>query len=621
MLQEDEGGGDCSLLPPMKKRREEEMDPISDLPDPIVHHIMSFLPTKDLKKISILSKRFFFLWTSYPVIDFDESTFNFNRPSQGTSASRTDEFLNHIHNSIRLRRSRTDYAAISEFRVNADLKGISVDHRLDSAISFALENGVKLIDLNLGFTTYQFPVSFASRSINVLRLTGLKLDVCSLILSCPSLKTLSLTSCEILRDIEFYSQTLREIELHCCVVEFIKMKAPKLHSFSFDSGTKDPKPCKIDVLQCQNIVYFSLNNVVNGLDWVEEHTSTLGKLKTFILNGCQDIEHIHVWNEKVERVEIGNCPLLTSISVMAHSLESFEYKGSTDDDDDHRISNISFIASRSIKDLYIENAVITDEWLEALVSTLCCLESLRLKGCNSLKNIVVFHEKLRILELVNCLDLKEAEIDTPQLVSFAYFGNMIEFEKMVTRSICTATLSIKPWISYNNEAFYGWRKLLSFFGHCKALKLICNCDKELMMPEDLREKLLPPLYDLQCLEVEIKSLERIETDLVDSLLWFSPLPNTISLFSASSSRSQLQMIMKFAYDETIKEEEEKEVEEEDKKKICCKSKPVKCWRHNLRRLDIQTTDVSPKYGSLKLEEYFLTNAMMLESLSFKIGFN
>ncbi|KAI3502182.1 hypothetical protein L1887_30214 [Cichorium endivia] len=470
------------------------MDRISDLPDPIVHHIMSFLTTLDLTKISILSKRFFLLWSSFPVIHFDESTFG--RSSQGIFASMTDEFLDHIHNSIRLRKIDT---VISEFRVKANLKGITADHRLDSAISFALENGVKLLDLNLGFSKYQFPVSFASRSINVLRLIGLNLD------------------------------------------------APKLRLFSFDSGTKDPKPCRIDVLQCQNIAYLSLNNVVNGYDWVEEHTSTLGKLETFILNGCQDIDSIRVCNERVERVEIGNCPLLTSIEVIAPSLESFEYKGTADR---QRVSNISFIASKSIKYLYIENADITDEWLETELNTLCCLESLRLKACNSLKQIVVVHEKLQILEFLNCLHMEEAEIDIPQL--------------------------------------------------------------ELIIPEDVRERLVPPLYDLLCLEVHIQSLEKIETDLVDSLLWLSPLPTTLRIFSASRSCSQLQMIIKFAYDETIKEEE-------DKNPFCCTSKPVKCWRHNLKRLDIHTTDVSSKNGSVELQKYFLTNAMMLDSLSFTIG--
>lgn len=63
-----------------------------------------------------------------------------------------------------------------------------------------------------------------------------------------------------------------------------------------------------------------------------------------------------------------------------------------------------------------------------------------------------------------------------------------------------------------------------------------------MIPEDLRDILVPPLYDLQHLEIEIKSLEKIDSDLMDSLLWFSPLPKTLRISSASP-KSSLQLII------------------------------------------------------------------------------
>ncbi|KAL8201528.1 hypothetical protein R6Q57_012867 [Mikania cordata] len=259
--------GDSHCYDPTKKHRLNAMDLVSDLPDTIIHRIMSFLTSLEVTTLSILSKRFFNLWASFPVIQFDHETFS--RRCYGMPAYETDGFLDHVHNSILLRRISTD---LSEFRVSVNLIGISTDLRFDFAISIVLANGVRRIELNLGYLAkYLLPTNFASKSLNVLKLQGLQLDLC---------------------------------------------KASK----------KDPEPCHIDVLQCQNIMYLSLNNVVNGGDWIAEHVSALNKLKTFILKGCQDIDHITVRNEKLENVVICHCSVLTSIEVKATSLESFLFE-------------------------------------------------------------------------------------------------------------------------------------------------------------------------------------------------------------------------------------------------------------------------------------------------------
>ncbi|MFS7993933.1 putative leucine-rich repeat domain superfamily, F-box-like domain superfamily [Helianthus anomalus] len=62
-----------------------EMDRISQLPDFIVHHIISFLKTpKDLVRMSVLSKTWLHLTSSFPILDFNigdfrsrESFFNY----------------------------------------------------------------------------------------------------------------------------------------------------------------------------------------------------------------------------------------------------------------------------------------------------------------------------------------------------------------------------------------------------------------------------------------------------------------------------------------------------------------------------------------------------------------
>ncbi|KAK1260903.1 F-box/LRR-repeat protein [Acorus gramineus] len=58
-----------------KKLMEEEIDKISGLSDPVLHHILSFLPTKYSVRTSILSSRWRHLWASVPTLRFDQKDF------------------------------------------------------------------------------------------------------------------------------------------------------------------------------------------------------------------------------------------------------------------------------------------------------------------------------------------------------------------------------------------------------------------------------------------------------------------------------------------------------------------------------------------------------------------
>jgi hypothetical protein len=53
-----------------KRQRHNKDDMISDLPNFILYHILSFLPTKDAVKTSILATKWRYLWTYLSVLDF-----------------------------------------------------------------------------------------------------------------------------------------------------------------------------------------------------------------------------------------------------------------------------------------------------------------------------------------------------------------------------------------------------------------------------------------------------------------------------------------------------------------------------------------------------------------------
>ncbi|XVE80153.1 hypothetical protein DITRI_Ditri14bG0116600 [Diplodiscus trichospermus] len=49
------------------------LDRISQLPDVLIQHILSFLPTKEAVATSILSKRWLWVWISVPILDLEDS--------------------------------------------------------------------------------------------------------------------------------------------------------------------------------------------------------------------------------------------------------------------------------------------------------------------------------------------------------------------------------------------------------------------------------------------------------------------------------------------------------------------------------------------------------------------
>ena len=55
----------------------EETDPISDLPEVVLQHILSFLSTIQIVQSIILCTQWRHMWTTFPVLRFDKYYFNY----------------------------------------------------------------------------------------------------------------------------------------------------------------------------------------------------------------------------------------------------------------------------------------------------------------------------------------------------------------------------------------------------------------------------------------------------------------------------------------------------------------------------------------------------------------
>lgn len=166
-------------------------DRISQLPDPLLHHIFSLLPSLYIVQMSVLSRRWRHMWLSTPYIYFDDcDDYTFR------NIRKRDGFLKFVSNCLRCRKlqmqaidtSLTSFKFDSTYFVDCEAKLI------DDWLRFVLHSKVKELDFRVRY--YSLPqFSLKSKSLTVLKLNRVKLDAPSPS-SFPSLRVLSLMSVE-----------------------------------------------------------------------------------------------------------------------------------------------------------------------------------------------------------------------------------------------------------------------------------------------------------------------------------------------------------------------------------------------------------------------------------------
>uniref|UniRef100_A0A2N9EKW5 At1g61320/AtMIF1 LRR domain-containing protein n=1 Tax=Fagus sylvatica TaxID=28930 RepID=A0A2N9EKW5_FAGSY len=162
-------------------------------------------------------------------------------------------------------------------------------------------------------------------------------------------------------------------------------------------------------------------------------------------------------------------------------------------------------------------------------------------------------------------------------------------------------------------------KSIKFEGLTKAMsiELTYNGDleRDMVIPQQLRETLPSPSYNVKQLKLEtgnlVIGLDIVE--LMDSLLWIAPLPEILLIALSIDMEPWMDTIcFKFSYEKPILK---------GKKPSCCKFLPIPCWRHCLKSVMIENFRVLGDEETLKakeasLEKYFKENAEILETFQF-----
>nr|XP_016444928.1 PREDICTED: uncharacterized protein LOC107770166 [Nicotiana tabacum] len=294
---------------------------------------------------------------------------------------------------------------------------------------------------------------------------------------------------------------------------------------------------------------------------------------------------------KLKKVNLEFCPFVFQlVDIAAINLE------------DHKIYSlygnlkvVKITACKALKTLYLNCVAVTDEWLESLFSSLPIFEIFKLFGCETLKNMKITSDRLKWLMASRCDNLIAVELDTPNLIKFQYNCHPLSTFKLKASILLEASFCLTPEAD-DNHWHSKLTKFLANFNHSKVIELSCHCDRVIVIPKDLRENFLPPLYGTNILQVNLQNQSNYSVvDVIDSMLWISPHLGTLSFITRAPGLKTLKFIYEDASD--------------DDEKPCCASLPWKCWRHVLKKVKLQNFTCMEQQ---ELRNYFFANADISE---------
>ena len=144
-----------------------EVDRISNLPDPLICHILSFIPTKQSVATSILSTRWKPLWTMVPALDFEDT----EKPDQRYHDNNRMTFIHFVCGVLAVRKP----VPLKKFKLQLISPNQSIHFHVRAWIYYAIRHGVEEIDVRLFLRRpFELPQCvFSCKSLEIMTLYGM----------------------------------------------------------------------------------------------------------------------------------------------------------------------------------------------------------------------------------------------------------------------------------------------------------------------------------------------------------------------------------------------------------------------------------------------------------------
>lgn len=266
------------------------IDRLSNLPDEVVHHILSFLPFRDLTRVGTVSKRCNELYLSIPFLNFDAILFPSCNQMRGELLNSLERFFSHRG------KSKIQCFGIRWLFLDRNITGEFIDehYQVITWIHNAIRCKVEELDLD-----------FTGRGTTILALS-------SCIYVCPSLRSLS---------VNLRGNILPEpSSSFSCNLQYLTLRNVMIEDIRF---------CKWMSHSCKSLKELQLI-IVKGLHNITIESSSLESFK--LVSGIdEDLFHLNITGEKLEDIHIawGNVlsPSRKSLNISAPNLKNLKWEG------------------------------------------------------------------------------------------------------------------------------------------------------------------------------------------------------------------------------------------------------------------------------------------------------
>ncbi|XP_074284630.1 uncharacterized protein LOC141609476 [Silene latifolia] len=319
------------------------VDRISELPEFILHNILSMLDTKEAGRASVLSKRWYDVWSSIPVLDFHFQYFD---------TDKIQSFLGFIDRTMQ--RYFTQKYRIMKLNLELRMVNEKIELLVDKWLKIAVQNQVEKLEFQVHdqhSPVYRLPeFLFRAKSLKVLTCGNVVM---------PYYETMELISLEYLHlivknvDVDMFQRIITFcplVELDITIEELGKISLPWTRKMNegtefVDSGIMQSNfkasplrnfayhglfrcitwPWNMNVVALKNLRKLEIVCATITDDIVFELAHGLVALERLVLATCTGLKCIEVSSISLKDLAIVECEDLTEVTVDAPNLLEFWY--------------------------------------------------------------------------------------------------------------------------------------------------------------------------------------------------------------------------------------------------------------------------------------------------------